>query len=125
MSITLENRERRMQVFNLPHAIYCAAAGRCQCTEQVVTTLAEDARTGARTPRSVVRRIPASLTLLARAQQAGLPRAVLEVPEIQRAVAAGALRVWTEPAAAAAATATATAAATAADKKQRGAQAKE
>lgn len=99
MSITLENRERRMQVFNLPHAIYCAAAGRCECTEQVVTTLVEDPRTGQRTPRSVVRRIPASLTLLARAQRSGLPEAVLDVAEIRRAVDQGALRVWTEPAA--------------------------
>jgi hypothetical protein len=96
MPITLENRGRQMQVFNLPHELYCAKAGRCGCAQEAVTTWVEDAATGERSPRSAVKRIPASLTLLAREKQPGLHEAVLEVPEVQRAIELGTVRVWTE-----------------------------
>lgn len=97
MAITLESKTRQMQVFNLPHEIYCEAAGHCRCAEQRVTTVVDDPLTGERTPRSVVRRIPASLTLLAGARVEGLDEAVLQVAEIRTAITRGALRVHTEP----------------------------
>jgi hypothetical protein len=97
MPITLESKARQMQVFNLPHDIYCAVAGHCRCQEQLVTTVVEDPQTGERTPRSVVRRIPASLTLLAGARAQNLEEAVLKVAEIRTAIERGAIRVFTEP----------------------------
>ncbi len=96
MPITLENRGRQMQVFNLPHELYCEKAGRCGCANETVTTWVEDAATGERSLRSTIKRIPASLTLLAREKQPGLHEAVLEVPEVQRAIELGTVRVWTE-----------------------------
>jgi len=96
MPITLENRGRQMQVFNLPHELYCEKAGRCSCANETVTTWGEDAATGERSLRATIKRIPASLTLLAREKHPGLHEAVLEVPEVQRAIELGAVRVWTE-----------------------------
>jgi hypothetical protein len=98
MPITLENRGRQMQVFNLPHELYCEKSGRCDCAQEIVNTWVEEAATGERTLRSTIKRIPASLTLLAREKHAELAEAVLEVPEIQRAIALGTVRVWTEQA---------------------------
>lgn len=95
MPVGLHNRERRMQVFNLPHELYCTASGQCGCREQRVTTVEEDPMTGDRRPRSQVRRLAASLTLLAREKREGLPEAVLKIPEVKRAVDAGQLRVLT------------------------------
>jgi hypothetical protein len=96
MPITLENRGRQMQVFNLPHELYCEKSGRCGCAQEIVNTWVEDAATVERTMRSTVKRIPASLTLLAREKHPGLAEAVLEVPEVQRAIELGTVRVWTE-----------------------------
>jgi hypothetical protein len=96
MPITLENRGRQMQVFNLPHELYCEKSGRCGCAQEIVNTWVEDAATGERTLRSTIKRIPASLTLLAREKHPGLHEAVLEVPEVQRAIELGTMRVWTE-----------------------------
>jgi hypothetical protein len=96
MPITLENRGRQMQVFNLPHELYCEKSGRCGCAQESVNTWGEDAATGERTLRSTIKRIPASLTLLAREKHPGLAEAVLELPEVQRAIELGTVRVWTE-----------------------------
>ena len=46
MPITLENRGRQMQVFNLPHELYCEKSGRCGCAQEIVNTWVEDAATG-------------------------------------------------------------------------------
>lgn len=97
MSIALKNTQRRMQVFNLRHDLYCEAAGSCGCTEQAVTTVEENPLTGERRPRSVKRKVPASLTLLALETHRGLHEAVLKVPEVKRAVDERALRVLTPP----------------------------
>ena len=97
MAIALRNTQRRMQVFNLRHDLYCEAAGRCGCAEQTVTTVEENPLTGERRPRSVKRKVPGALTLLALETQEGLPESVLELPEVKRAVSAGALRVLTLP----------------------------
>jgi hypothetical protein len=96
MPITLENRGRQMQVFNLPHELYCEKSGRCGCSQETVTTWVEDVATGERSLRATIKRIPASLTLLAREKHPGLHEAVLEVPEVQRAIELGTVRVWTE-----------------------------
>jgi hypothetical protein len=78
VTVILINRARRIKVFTLAHATYCAALGSCDCT--VV-----DRRSG--------RRLPKSLTLPAGARSAELPAAVLQLPDVVRAVASGELGV--------------------------------
>jgi len=92
MPVTLENRLRQMQVFNLDHEAYCAG-DRCACTEVTAVVLDENPRTGERAPRRVTRRAPASLTLLARERRPGLPGSVLDLPEVRAAIAKGHLLV--------------------------------
>ena len=98
MAIALRNTQRRMQIFNLRHDLYCEAAGRCGCTEQTVTTVEENPLTGERRPRSLKRKVAGALTLLALETHQGLHEAVLKLPEVKRAVDAGSLRVLTAPA---------------------------
>jgi hypothetical protein len=78
MKLTLTNRSGRCLVFALPHASYCAKASRCGC-------------------RAVVGRetkpIAGSLTLAAGLTSPPLDRAVLVVPEIDRAIGRGELEV--------------------------------
>lgn len=90
--VTLENRLRQMQVFNLVHEVWCAE-GTCSCREVTVVVTDENPRTGERAPRRVLRKLPTALTLLAREVRAGLPDAVVEVPDVRAAIARGHLRV--------------------------------
>ena len=76
MSVTIVNNTRRMKVFNLTHASYCDALGRCACTIL---------------PGRAKRRVATSLTIPAGGEFKGLADAVLAVPEIARAVKAGQL----------------------------------
>ncbi len=92
MAVTLENRLRQMQVFNLAHETYCAGRP-CTCAEVTAVVLDENPRTGERAPRRVTRRAPASLTLLAGERRTGLPGTVLEVPEVRAAIERGFVRV--------------------------------
>ena len=78
MNLSLTNTTRRMKVVNLPHDVYCAALGRCACTRQ---------------PGRDGRSVPTSLTLPAGAEVAGLDGAVRKLPEIDRAIRAGELRL--------------------------------
>ncbi len=78
MTVILINRARRMKVFTLAHAAYCAALGSCDCT--VVNK-----RSG--------RRLAKSLTLAAGFRSAELPETVLHLPDVVRAVASGELGV--------------------------------
>ena len=92
MPVTLENRLRRMQVFNLDHEGFCASR-ECACSEITLAVVDEHPRTGERAPRHVTKRIPSSLTLLALERRAGLPTAVLGATDVQAALARGHLRV--------------------------------
>jgi hypothetical protein len=91
MPVTLESRVRQMQVFNLPHGAYCKDD--CACGDRTITVVEENPRTGAKAPRLVTRKTPDSLTLLARERRAGLPSAILDVPEVKAAIARGRVRV--------------------------------
>jgi hypothetical protein len=91
MPVTLESRVRQMQVFNLPHHVYCEES--CSCSESTVTLIAENPRTGERAIRQVTRTTPDSLTLLAGERRAGLPTALLKVPEVKAAIARGRIRI--------------------------------
>jgi hypothetical protein len=92
MAVTIENRLRRMQVFNLVHEAYCRGRG-CSCTEITVVVTDENQRTGERAPRRVPKKVPAALTMLAREVRTGLPLSVLQVPDVRAAIARGDLRV--------------------------------
>jgi hypothetical protein len=87
MPVTIENRLRQMQVFNLLHDAYCRGRG-CSCSEITVVVTDENPRTGERAPRRVPKKVPAALTLLAREVRAGLPASVLQVPDVRAAIGA-------------------------------------
>ena len=80
MTVTLINATRRMKVANLPHDVYCAASGRCACTD------------------AGGRRLASSLTLAAHSAAEGIDEAALSVPDIARDVRAGEIRVKRETA---------------------------
>lgn len=82
MTVVLINRARRMKVLTLAHETYCATLGSCACTV-----------TGARTKQ----RIPRSLTLASGTRSTALPEAVLRVPDVMRAIAAGEIGVERVP----------------------------
>jgi hypothetical protein len=83
VTITLINSTRRMKVINLPHAVFCAAAGACACLPPLV-------RGG--------RRLASSLTLPAGSATTGLSEALLRVPEVARDLQSGELRLRREAA---------------------------
>ncbi len=86
-----------MQVFNLPHEIYCVASGKCICHEQTVTTVRENANTGERFPRSQIKRIAGSVTIVAGGESKELHESVLSIPEIKRAIGTGKIKTRTKP----------------------------
>jgi hypothetical protein len=92
MPVTLESRLRQIQVFNLPHEVFCKS-GECACTDVPIVSVALNPRTGERASRQSTRRVCASLTLLAGERRSGLPAAVLDVPEIRAAISRHAVRV--------------------------------
>ena len=92
MPVTLQNRLRQMQVFNLPHDAYCQGR-ECSCSDVTIVVIDENPRTGDRAPRHVTRKTPGSLTLLAHEKRAGLPDAVLHVPEVTAAISRGHVRI--------------------------------
>jgi hypothetical protein len=83
VTVTLVNRQRRMVVLLLPHDSYCAAAGRCAC----VTVAGRDGV-----------RVASSLTLAAEAARAGLPEAIVSVPDVVHGWRTGAIALRREPA---------------------------
>lgn len=91
MPVTIESRLRQMQVFNLEHASYCREA--CACSDITTTVVEENPRTGERAARRIEKKSPASLTLLALERRAGLPTALLDVPDVKAAIARGHVRV--------------------------------
>jgi len=91
--VTLQSRFGQMLVFNLVHQAWCGGRIRCACTEMTVLVTDENPRTGERALRRVVKKVPASLTLLARERRAGLPDAVLCVPDVRAAIERGLVRI--------------------------------
>jgi hypothetical protein len=91
MPMTLENRMRQMQVFNLPHHAYCKDD--CACSDTAVLVVAENPRNGERALRRIERKTPSSLTLLAGERRSDLPMALLDVPEVKAAIACGRVRI--------------------------------
>ena len=83
--VILVEKLGRSLTFNLPHEIYCAARGECSCRWAWLRLAVLD-RQGNRKPKKVRRRICDSRMILANGQSEELPRAVLDLPEIQGAL---------------------------------------
>lgn len=92
MPVTLESRIRRMQVFNLEHAAFCAGSD-CACSDITAVIVEHNPRTGERAPRHVTKKAPASLTLLALERRDGLRDSIVSVPEVRAAIDRGLVRV--------------------------------
>lgn len=83
--VDIENNTNRMQAFNLNHqACHDAGFGRIAR----ITQMEFDIGSATPKPTLVVRRIPGSITFLAKETMKGLPNAVLFAPEIVRALKA-------------------------------------
>lgn len=86
-TITLINKTRQAQVVQLEHETVCAASGDCRCTRNVVPRTTEtQGVSGVAMER---KRMPASLTLLAREEMSGLHPAVLLASQVKTGVARG------------------------------------
>jgi hypothetical protein len=83
-----------MQVFHLPHDVFCR--DRCTCAEVAVVVVAEHPRTGERVPKHVRKKVPSSITFLALERRPSLPNALLEVTEVKAAIGRGYLRILEE-----------------------------
>ena len=92
MAITLQHRSPTTIAYNLDHAGYCTALGRCECSrfEVRLPAKAPDGVVGLKT---VEKTAPPVLTLLGREMRHGLPDAVLEAAEIKSAIAKKLIRV--------------------------------
>ena len=91
MPLTLQSRARRMQVFHLPHDVWCR--DRCACEEVTTVAVAENRRTGERARQQLTKKVARAITFLALERRQGLPAALLGVAEIKAAIDRGYLRV--------------------------------
>ena len=91
MPLTLESRARRMQVFHLPHEVFCR--DRCTCVEVPIVAVAENPRTGERGRKHLHRKVPGTITFLARERKPGLPNVLLELDQVKAAIGRGYLRI--------------------------------
>jgi hypothetical protein len=80
-----------MQVFHLPHDVFCR--DQCACAEVAVVVVAENPRTGERAPKRVTKKVPGTITLLALERKPDLPSALLELAQVKAAIGRGYLRV--------------------------------
>jgi hypothetical protein len=87
-TVTLENRTGRRLVFHLSHAT-CTEAS-CTCKRVAVGVHDHHPKSGAKTLRAFVRRLPDSITLNARRsegyQVSGLPMAIINDPHVAKAL---------------------------------------
>lgn len=80
--VVLEGRERRPQIIQLPHAVYCEAAGECHCVEVAVRSVDHDRRTGERHTRRRVLRVPGTLVVRYR-EAVEAHEAILDCPGVR------------------------------------------
>lgn len=92
--VIVQGKARRMQSFNLPHEVYCAAMGECFCTERdVVVTVYSRVENG-REPRLLRKKKRMNSTLTVRyGKRVAVPRAALSCPEVKSALDKQWLRV--------------------------------
>ena len=90
MFVTLQHRLRTMRPYELDHAHYCAALGRCECTEITTGVYVRSPAVGLKVE---TKKAPPVLTLLGRETRKGLPYAILTAPAIAEAIKRGDIRV--------------------------------
>ena len=94
--LTLWNRTKSIQPYNLDHEHYCVALGRCVCVPMARKVFARDPVTGIAGLRDEELLVPRVLTLLAGEKRSGLPHATRQATEIAAAINLGHLRVLDE-----------------------------
>lgn len=94
MSVTLQHRLKQMRAYNLDHAHYCRALGRCECTTIETRVVVRKPVPGVQT---ATKSAPAVLTLLGSETKPGLPQAILQAPDIAAAIKRGDIRATTVP----------------------------
>jgi hypothetical protein len=96
--IALQEVKNRMQVFNLPHEVFCKARKACVCKQEYHERIKEDLAKGERWRKRERIRICKSVTLMPRGYSEPLPSEVLECPEIKSAIDRQYVRVkkWDE-----------------------------
>jgi hypothetical protein len=91
VTVTLENRSPRRKIFHLTHDHACSGAS-CSCARVVVGVQDHNPKTGVKSLRALRRRLPGSITLLARghegAKVSGLPETILADAEVAKAIRA-------------------------------------
>lgn len=98
-TVTLTNRLKRLQSYELPHEAVCIKSQICLCSRQLVGWREHDAKTGDRFVRGSRKRVGSTVTLLAKGTLGGgdvitgLPLAVLNVDAIKAAKLRGDIAV--------------------------------
>ena len=92
--IVVRGMEPRMQVFNLPHEIYCKLMGKCYCTEREVAVAVYSKADVGRVKhlQKKMKRMNSTLTVRYR-ERVAVSKAALACPEVASAKAKGWLRV--------------------------------
>ncbi len=86
-SVRLKDLSGRLQVFNLPHDVYCAKSGKCLCKkDQFLDMIVK--KDGMPGLRRVEKLVCASLTLLAKSESEALHESITECPDVQSAMLA-------------------------------------
>lgn len=91
-TVRLKDLSGRLQVFNLPHDVYCKEAGECLCneSEHYKRVVSKDGTAGV---LLMNRRLCASFTLLPNGHSEPLHEAVLKCPEVRSPMKARPTRV--------------------------------
>lgn len=96
--IQVTNTQRQMQIFNLPHDVFCGKDEECGCTDRTLIFVHElqgeehGLRAGERMPQPVQKKLAGSVTFLA-GETKELPDAFLKVHEVKVAMFHGRLKV--------------------------------
>jgi len=83
--VTLIGLARRRQQFQLPHGVYCEAAGECRCQDVTVRTLVLNPKTGERLTRMVSHRVPGTIEVPYKGQ-VEIDEAILRCPGVRAAL---------------------------------------
>ena len=84
--VTLINKARppRPLLYNLPHAEYCSAIGKCACQQRERAVLLGDPATGEAHVKKENVLTPSALRIMAGSKATGLHEAVLQVGAVKR-----------------------------------------
>lgn len=90
--VVIVGKARRMQTFNLPHDVYCAALGECSCSETEVSASYVSDEDHEYHVAKMIRLVNDSLRVRFR-QRVSVPKVALQCPEIAVALTKRDLRI--------------------------------